>query len=118
MGTFEFVSLVLCLSRRRENDAQLWGHLAKVLVTLMNTRKLGLNDLLLVTRAIVNAKVRSDKLYGFIIRYFDSLDFGERSQTYIDANIPIFFFFSLAKAYPTLNDSEEFFSAINTYLQT
>jgi len=117
MGTYEFVGLVLCLSRRRENNAQLWGHLAKVLVTLMNTKKLGLSDLLLVTRAFCNAKIRSDKLYGFIIRYFASLGFSERAQVSIDANVPIFFFFSLAKAYPTLNDSEDFFNVINSYLQ-
>lgn len=37
MKHFEFVPLVLALSRRRETNAQLWGHLSKVLVTLMNT---------------------------------------------------------------------------------
>jgi hypothetical protein len=118
MGMHEFLSLVLCLSRRRESDAQLWGHLAKVLVTAMNTKKLGLNDLMLATRALVNAKVRSDKLYSFIIRYFAYLGFSETAQASLDANIPIFFFFSLAKAYPTLSDSEDFFKVINTYLQS
>ena len=70
-----------------------------------------------VTRSIVNAKVRSDKLFGFIVRYFLSMGFEERVWSNIDPNIPVFFFFSLAKAYPTLSDNEEFFSFVNSYLQ-
>ena len=32
-------------------------------------------------------------------------------------NIPIFFYFSLAKAYPSLQDSDEFFDLMNDYLK-
>lgn len=113
----EFVSLVLALSRRRETNGELWGHLAKVLVTLMNTQKLKARDLMIVTRALVNAKVRSDKLFGFIVRYFMSTTGGV-----IDDRLPsvtaVFFFYSLAKAMPALNDNEEFFTAVNNYLQS
>ena len=80
MSIHEFVSLVTCLGRRHEKDAKLWGHLAKILVTQMNTKKIELSDLMLVTRAFVNAKVRSDKLYGFVMRYFVSLGLNERDQ--------------------------------------
>lgn len=84
----------------------------------MNIKKLELSDLMLVTRAFVNAKVRSEKLYGFIVRYFVSQSFDEKAQASIDANIPIFFFYSLAKAYPTFKDNEDFFGSINQYLMT
>ena len=70
-----------------------------------------------VTRAMVNAKVRSDKLYGFIIKYFLSMGCEERVLSTIDPNVPIFFFFSLAKAYPTLSDNDKFFDFVNSYLQ-
>ena len=69
-----------------------------------------------VTRAIVNAKVRSDKLYGFIVRYFLSMGYEERVWSSINPDFPVFFFFSLAKAYPTLSDNEEFFDFVNSYI--
>lgn len=69
MDPFEFCRLVACLSRRRETDPELWQLIAKVLVTLMNTKKMSEEDVMHVTRSMVNAKVRSDKLYGFIVRY-------------------------------------------------
>ncbi len=40
MDPIEFSRLVSCLSRRRETDAELWALVVKVLVTLMNTKKL------------------------------------------------------------------------------
>lgn len=72
---------------------------------------------MIVTRALVNAKVRSEKLYGFIVRYFMATTGGiidERQQT----ATAIFFFYSLAKAMPALNDNEELFTAVNKYLQS
>lgn len=117
MNPFEFSTLVQSLSRQREVDVELWTLLAKVLVTLMNTKKLELLDLMLVTRAMVNAKVRSDKLYGFIVRYFMGLEFSKDLKTVADPSMTIFFYYSLAKAYPTLSKTDDFFERVNTYLQ-
>ena len=96
---------------------ELWGLLAKVLVTQMNTKKLRQQDLMIVTRAFCNAKVRSDKLYGFIVRYFLSLGFNdEESWNKVHPNMTIFFFFSLAKACPTLDNQDQFFGIVNRYI--
>ena len=70
---------------------------------------------MIVTRAMVNAKVRSDKLYGFVVRYFMATT-GGKIDPKIPAETAVFFFYSLAKAYPTLKDNAEFFSAVNEYL--
>ena len=40
MDAHEFVTLTSSLSRSREDNVQLWGLLAKVLVTQMNTKKI------------------------------------------------------------------------------
>ena len=119
MDSFEFSRLIFSLSLRRESDLELWGLLAKVLVTLMNTKKLGVIDLMEVTRALVNAKVRSDKMYGFIVKYFMAIGFKEERWATVNPSVPIFFFFSLAKAYPVLNlsDNPEFFELTNNYLK-
>ena len=67
-----------------------------------------------VTKALVNARVRSDKLYTFIIRYLLSLNHADSSwMTTVAPNVPIFFFYSLAKAYPTLDSEPEFFKIID-----
>jgi len=116
MNTFEFTRLIACLGQRQENDPELWGLLARVLVTLMNLKKLSIEDLMITTRSLVNAKVRSDKLYSFIVRYFTTLGFDDEQQEKIDPNVPIFFIFSLAKACPSLDANEEFFRTLNTYL--
>ena len=116
MDPLEFVRLVTCLSRRREVDAALWGLMAKVLVTQMNTKKMGIVDLMVVTRSLVNAKVRSDKLYGFITRYFMAIGFSEKAKVTTKVNTPIFFFLSLAKGYPSMSDQVEFFAEVNGYL--
>ena len=85
----------------------------------MNTKKLRLKDLMLVTQAIVNAKVRSDKLYGFIVRYALNLATKDTEWTKnLVPNVPIFFFFSLAKAYPSLDNEPEFFQLVDTYLES
>ena len=60
------------LKRRKEGDAELWLLLSKVLVTQLNTRQIKTMDLLDATRNFVNAKVRSDKLYSYVIRYLMS----------------------------------------------
>ena len=72
---------------------------------------------MVVTRALVNAKVRSEKLFSFIIQYFLSIGFQKHQQETLNDNIPIFFYFSLAKAYPSLQDSDEFFDLMNEYLK-
>ena len=71
---------------------------------------------MLITRGLVNAKVRSDKLYGFIVRYFEAVGLDERTKSNISVNIPFFFFYSLAKAYPSLSDSAAFFEKVNSYV--
>ena len=63
------------MSQRRETGVELWGMLAKVLVSFMNTKKLRSVDLMLATRSFVNGTVRSEKLYDFIVRYFMMLGF-------------------------------------------
>lgn len=71
---------------------------------------------MLITRGLVNAKVRSDKLYGFIVRYFEAVGLDERTKANVTVNTPIFFFYSLAKAYPALSDSTAFFEIVNSYI--
>lgn len=71
---------------------------------------------MLVTRGLVNAKVRSDKLFGFIIKYYNAIGLDERSRSNMSPNVPIFFFYSLAKAYPSLSDDTDFFANVNSYL--
>ena len=71
----------------------------------MNTQKLRSVDLMLSTRSFVNGTVRSEKLYDFVVRYFMTLGFDEALQSRLNPNVPIFFFFSLAKAHPTLDPS-------------
>ena len=56
---------------------------------------------MIVTRSLVNSKVRSDKLYGFIARYFMMLDYDVEASKTIET--PLFFFLSLAKAYPSMD---------------
>ena len=71
---------------------------------------------MIITSGLVNAKVRSDKLYGFIVKYFDTVSLDERTRSNLSPNIPIFFFYSLAKAYPSLDDNADFFAKVNSYL--
>ena len=67
----------------------------------------------------MNAKVRSDKLYGFIVRYSLNLATKDTEWTKnLVPNVPIFFFFSLAKAYPSLDNEPEFFQLVDTYLES
>ena len=108
------------MSQRRETDIELWGQLAKVLVSFMNTKKLRSVDLMLATRSFVNGTVRSEKLYDFIVQYFMMLGFDEDLQARINRNIPIFFFFSLAKAHPTLDAeaNQEFYRLADGYLRS
>eukprot|EP00353_Schmidingerella_taraikaensis_P011428 CAMPEP_0185567574 /NCGR_PEP_ID=MMETSP0434-20130131/806_1 /TAXON_ID=626734 ORGANISM="Favella taraikaensis, Strain Fe Narragansett Bay" /NCGR_SAMPLE_ID=MMETSP0434 /ASSEMBLY_ACC=CAM_ASM_000379 /LENGTH=227 /DNA_ID=CAMNT_0028181833 /DNA_START=952 /DNA_END=1634 /DNA_ORIENTATION=- len=116
MDPFEFCRLVANLSRRRESDHELWGMIAKVLVTLMNTKKLTEEDIMHVTRSLVNAKVRSDKLYGFIVRYLMAGVLKAKPQASKSLYVPIFFYFSLAKACPKLSEEPEFFQIMNSLL--
>ena len=83
MNPIEFTRLVNSLSRRREDDAEVWALIAKVLVTLMNTKKMRVEDLMQVTTFMSNAKVRSNKLYKFIARYLMAVGFDESTQAKI-----------------------------------
>lgn len=119
MDPFEFCRLVANLSRRRESDPEVWQLIAKVLVTLMNTKKLSEEDVMHVTRSFVNAKVRSDKLYGFVVRYIQALGFDQKAQDSMRPDVPIFFFFSLAKACPKFGGEvteAEFLTIMNAYM--
>ena len=119
MDPYEFCRLVANLSRRRESDPELWQIIAKVLVTLMNTKKLSEEDVMHLTRSFVNAKVRSDRLYGFIVRYINSLGFEKKVQDSIRPDVPVLFLFSLAKACPKFGDEASeslFLSKMNDYL--
>ena len=51
-------------------DKQMWSILTKGLVTLMNTRKLTLADLARVTHELQLLKLKSTKLFDFIVAYF------------------------------------------------
>ena len=63
------------LNRRNEKDIELWGFLAKAMVNMMNKKQLKFFDLMAATNALVKANVRSEKLYGFIVRYFLTIGF-------------------------------------------
>ena len=99
MNTLDFVRLTTSLSRRREADPELWVLLSKVLVTLMNTKKLRNSDLMTISRSFVNAQVRSDKLYSFIVRYFCAVGFPESQWSDAPLNSIVLFYYSLARAY-------------------
>ena len=123
MDSLEFVRLVSQLQRSGEQNAQLWQHLAQVFVTLMNTKRISVVDLMLVTRGFVNAKIRSEKLYGFAIRYYLSLLSDQQAMKRFDSqdrnlDASIYFFYSLAKACPSMSDNPEFFGAVNAYLES
>lgn len=47
---------------------------------------------MIVTRGLVNAKISSDKLYGFIINYFLQMEKNSRSQARLDPNITVSFY--------------------------
>lgn len=119
MDRADFSKLLMSLNKRRETDIELWGLLAKVMVNLMNTKSLGVIDLMQVTRALVDATVRSEKLYGFIVKYFMTIGFTEKNWGTSKVNVPIFFFFSLAKANANLgSENAEFFDLTNSYLRS
>lgn len=61
---------------------------------------------MIITRSLVNAKIRSEKLYGFIVSYFLKAGIDERTSARMNHNTPVFFFISLAKALPTLCDND------------
>ena len=75
---------------------------------------------MLSTRSFVNGTVRSEKLYDFVVRYFMTLGFDKELQAKLNPNVPIFFFFSLAKAHPTLNPrvNSDFYSLADEYMKS
>lgn len=73
---------------------------------------------MVATRSLVNATVRSEKLYGFIVRYFLTVGFEEQRWNTINPNSPIFFFFSLAKVHNFGSDDTEFFDLTNAYIKS
>ena len=70
---------------------------------------------MIVTRGLVNAKISSDKLYGFIINYFLQTEKDSRSQARLDPNITVSFYQSLVKA-PGLAANPELADTINSYI--
>ena len=70
MDKNELLKLINALRLMKIQDKELWSYLTKGLVTLMNTRQLNCKQLLNVTWELYNLKLKSSKLYEFIVTYF------------------------------------------------
>lgn len=92
----DFISLVSGISHRRESDIEIWQLLAKVLVNQMNMKKLNVYDVMKLTRYFANAKVRSEKLYKYVVRYIQKIDPNKDYLVKTSTDPIIYFYFSLA----------------------
>ena len=70
MDKQELLKLIRALCIKRIKDKELWSFLTKGLITLMNTRQLSCKNLANVTWDLYLLKMKSSKLFNFIVIYF------------------------------------------------
>ena len=70
MEKYELLRLVRSLQIRKIRNKELWSLLTKGLVTLMNTRQLNCSNIANITWDLHLLKLKSSKLYEFIVTYF------------------------------------------------
>ena len=81
----------------------------------MNTRKLTLSDVARVTHELQLLKLKSTKLFDFIVAYFCAQNYTARDMQSLNRGVAVRFLYSLAASHGKL-DNPDFIKVANAFI--